>query len=199
MFSYLTRGSVAQPPLTKEITRSWKSYDLSVVKFQPATMKVSSVQSHWPDLLQWFQQISVLSKRTEKCSWECHHHTDLSKWIWWALLICSANHKTQGLTGWAMQEEKLVLGLVSSVQGRALYQRTVRVHQRDSFSYGSSFMHQLTLEVLALLPLQVQVQVRLCALLSSPSYLFLTCPHTGMHPNCWLQLSCHRHSNCSAL
>lgn len=64
-----------------------------------------------------------------------------------------------------------MLGLVSSVQqGRAVYHRKVRVHQRDSFSYGSSFTHQLILEVLSLLLLPVQVQVRLCALFYSPSY-----------------------------
>lgn len=64
-----------------------------------------------------------------------------------------------------------MLGLVSSVhQGRAVYQRMVRVHHTDSFSYGSSFTYQLILEVLSLLPLPVQVQVRLCAFLSSPSY-----------------------------
>lgn len=64
-----------------------------------------------------------------------------------------------------------MLGLVSSVQqGRAVYQRKVRVHQRDSFSYGSSFTHQLILEVLSLPLLPVQVQGRLCALFYSPSY-----------------------------
>lgn len=147
--------------------------------------------------LTWFlTEVSakLCSKRTEKCTWLQHHPIDRAEFIRWALLICSASPKTQCLTCWAMLEEKLVLGFVSFVQGKAGQGEPERQLFWQFFFYSSAHPGS---------PLFCHCQFRCrsgCVhfFLLPLITLFLTCPHTGVHPNCWMQLFCHGHSKNSA-